>query len=198
MSKVICGITMSLDGYVAGANMTEENPFGHISPLLLHSWQFDEAEKHKEEREYLRSVAGANIMGRNMYGPAGAEYDKKWKGWWGEEPPYHAPVFVLTHRPREPVVMKGGTTFNFVTNGIESALRRAKEAAGSKPVLIAGGADTVNQYLAAGLIDELWLHIAPVIIGKGAKLFEGVTELGMEPLSCHTTKLVTHIKYKKI
>ncbi|HEX4774093.1 MAG TPA: dihydrofolate reductase family protein [Candidatus Saccharimonadales bacterium] len=198
MSKVICGITMSIDGYVAGPNMTEEKPFGDVSPLLLHRWQFDEPENNKEERAYLRSVAGAYIMGRNMYGPAGAEYDKSWKGWWGEEPPYHAPVFVLTHRPREPVVMKGGTTFNFVTDGIEVALQQAKEAAADKPVLIAGGANTVNQYLAAGLIDEFWLHIAPVTIGKGPKLFENVTDLSMEPIECRTTKLVTHIKYKKV
>jgi len=198
MSKVICGITMSIDGYVAGPNMTEEKPFGDVSPILLHRWQFDEPENNKEERAYLRSVAGANIMGRNMYGPAGAEYDKSWKGWWGEEPPYHAPVFVLTHRSREPVIMKGGTTFHFVTDGIEVALEQAREAAGDKPVLIAGGADTVNQYLAAGLIDELWLHIAPVTIGRGPKLFENVTDLRMEPIECRTTKLVTHIKYKKV
>jgi dihydrofolate reductase len=198
MSKVVCGITMSIDGYVAGLNMSEEKPFGDISPQLLHRWQFEDPENNKEERAYLRSVAGANIMGRNMYGPAGSEYDKNWKGWWGEEPPYHAPVFVLTHRPHEPVVMKGGTTFIFVTDGIESALRQAKEAAGEKPVLIAGGADTVNQYLAAGLIDELWLHIAPVTVGKGHKLFEGVTDLKMEPIDCRSTKFVTHIKYKKI
>ena len=177
--------------------MSEEKPFGDISPHLLHRWQFDEPERNKEERAYLRSVAGANIMGRNMYGPAGPEYDKNWKGWWGEEPPYHAPVFVLTHRPRKPIVMKGGTTFNFVTDGIESALQRAKKAAGDKPVLIAGGANTVNQYLAAGLIDELWLHITPVTVGQGPKLFENVTDFNMEPINCRSTKLVTHIKYKK-
>lgn len=187
---------MSLDGYVAGSNMTEDKPFGHISPMLLHRWQFEEPEKNKEERAYLSSVAGAYVMGRKMYGPIGPEYDKSWKGWWGEEPPYHAPVFVLTHKDREPVVMKGGTTFNFVTDGVESALNKAKQAAGDKPVLIAGGANTVNQYLAAGLIDELWLHIVPVIIGNGQKLFENVPDLRMEPIECRTTRLVTHIKYK--
>lgn len=189
---------MSLDGYVAGANMSEDQPFGHISPMLLHRWQFEEAENNEEEVEYLRSVAGAYIMGRNMYGPTGPAYDETWKGWWGEEPPYHAPVFVLTHKDHESFEMKGGTKFMFVTDGIESALSQAEKAAGDKPVLIAGGANTVNQYLAAGLIDELWLHITPVIVGKGPRLFENVTDLKMEPIECRTTKLVTHIKYRKL
>lgn len=198
MGKVICGVTMSIDGFIAGPNMTEDKPFGDISPRLLQAWQFDEPEKHQDERAYLRSVAGANIMGRNMFGPSGPGYDKTWKGWWGEEPPYHAPVFVLTHRPRQSIEMKGGTVFHFVTEGIEVALAEAKQAAGNKPVLIAGGANTVNQYLAAGLIDELWLHIAPVTVSKGPRLFEGVKNLRLEPVDCRTTKLVTHIRYKVI
>lgn len=196
MGKVICGVSMSIDGFIAGPNMTEDKPFGDISPRLLHSWMFNEPEKHKEEAAYLRSVAGAYIMGRNMFGPSGPDYDKSWKGWWGPEPPYHAPVFVLTHRPRQPIVMEGGTVFNFVTEGIDAALSKAKEAARDKPILIAGGANTVNQYLAAGLIDELWLHIAPVTVNEGPRLFEGVPELKLEPQDCRTTKLVTHIRYK--
>src|SRR6202030_2051533 len=140
-------ISISVDGFVAGPNLSEEKPFGDMSPLLLHKWMFDEPEKHTAEIAYQKDIAGAYVMGRNMFGPPGPQYDKSWRGWWGEEPPYHAPVFVLTHRPRDPVVMKGGTTFNFVHDGIESALRQAREAAGDKDVLIAGGANTVNQYL---------------------------------------------------
>ncbi|HVX47766.1 MAG TPA: dihydrofolate reductase family protein [Candidatus Saccharimonadales bacterium] len=198
MSKVICGIAMSVDGFVAGANETEQNPFGDIQSELLHSWMFDEREKHEAEIAYLSSVAGAYIMGWNMFAPPELEERREWKGWWGDEPPFHAPVFVLTHRKREPITMNGGTTFYFVNDGIESALRQAAESAGDKPVLIAGGANTVNQYLAAGLIDELWLHVVPVTIGKGPRLFENVTDLRMEPVELGGTKLVTHIKYRII
>jgi dihydrofolate reductase len=157
---------------------------------------FDEPEKHKAEIAYQKDIAGAYIMGRNMFGPPGSEYDKSWQGWWGEEPPYHAPVFVLTNKSRDQLVMKGGTTFHFVTDGIESAFRQAKEAAGDKDISIAGGANTVNQYLAAGLIDELWLHIVPVTFGVGLRLFEGVHDLRMEPIDHSGTKLVTHVKYR--
>lgn len=198
MSKVICGIAMSIDGFVAGQNETEQKPFGDISPELLHKWHFSEPEKHKEEIANLSSVAGAYIMDWNMFAPPELADDREWKGWWGDEPPYHAPVFVLTHRTRKPITMKGGTTFHFVTDGIETAMKLAQQAAGDKPVAIAGGANTVNQYLAAGLIDELWLHIVPVTIGKGQRLFENVHDLRMEPLEWGGTKLVTHIKYRII
>ena len=197
MSKVICGVAISVDGYVAGEGMTEKKPFGHIPTRLLHHWMFDKQERRKNKAEIAQLTdAGAFIMGRNMFGPAGPTYDKTWKGWWGEDPPYHAPVFVLTHRAHGPLVMKGGTTFNFVTDGIESALRQARKAAGNKAVAVAGGANVINQYLAAGLIDELWLHIVPVTIGKGARLFENVPGLQMELLECRGTKMVTHIKYR--
>jgi dihydrofolate reductase len=176
--------------------MTEEHPFGDMQPELLHNWQFDEAEQGKHTAE-LKSLtdAGAFIIGRNMYGPIGATYDKTWRGWWGDNPPYHAPVFVLTHREREPIEMEGGTTFYFVTDGIESALRQAREAAGDRDVAIMGGADTVNQYLAAGLIDELWLHIAPVIFGDGKRLFEDVSTQKLKVLDVHSTPVVTHVRY---
>jgi dihydrofolate reductase len=196
MNKVICGITMSVDGFVAGSNMTEEKPFGDIPPILLHRWQIEEPEKHTEEIHQLSKVAGAYIMGRNMFGPSGEAYDKSWKGWWGEEPPYHAPVFVLTHRPRTPIAMKGGTTFYFVTEGIAAAMEQAQKAAGDKPVAIAGGANTVNQFLAAGMIDEMWLHIAPCIVSSGARLFENVPRLEMELLSSEGTGLATLVKYR--
>lgn len=195
MSKVIAGIAMSIDGFVAGPNQNEQKPFGDMEEDLLHHWMFDEPEQHKAELDELLA-AGAHIMGRNMYGPAGESYDKTWKGWWGDEPPYHAPVFVLTHRAREPIPMQGGTTFHFVTEGIHKALELARQAAGDQPVAIAGGADVINQYLAARLIDELWLHVAPVTVGRGARLFDNVPDLRMEPLSVSGTKLVTHIKYR--
>lgn len=195
MSKVICGISMSIDGFVAGEGMTEEKPFGDMPDEVLHRWMFEEPEKHRAELDQVPG-AGAQIMGRNMYGPAGESYDKSWKGWWGDNPPFHVPVFVLTHRPRDPIPMEGGTTYYFVTEGIHHALELAQQAAGDKPVAIVGGANTVNQYLAAGLIDELWLHISPLTLGHGARLFENVPSLRMEPLSVGGTELVTHIKYR--
>jgi dihydrofolate reductase len=195
MSKVTCGVSMSLDGFIAGNNMTLENPFGDISPMLLTGWQFNEADENKAEKAALVS-AGAYIMGRNMFGPKNLQLDPAWKGWWGDNPPYHAPVFVLSHSAREPIEMKGGTTFYFVTDGIEPAMKQARKAAGPKDVAIAGGANTINQYLAAGLIDELWLHIAPVTIGSGQRLFKDTPGIKFKPLQVRTTDTVTHIKYQ--
>jgi dihydrofolate reductase len=194
MSKVTCGVSVSLDGFIAGENMTLEKPFGDMEPQLLHHWMFDEPEKHKAELDALTS-AGAFIMGRNMFGPKNLQQDPSWKGWWDDNPPYHAPVFVLSHTEHEPIVMEGGTTFNFVTDGIESALKQAHAAAGSKDVAISGGANVINQYLAADLIDELWLHIAPVTVGKGQRLFVDTPGLHLKPLGVRTTDVVTHIKY---
>jgi dihydrofolate reductase len=194
VGKVKCGIAVSVDNCVAGYNMTEEHPFGDMPTNWLHRWMLDEPEKHRAELDSLMDL-GAVIMGRNMFGPSGGDYDKTWRGWWGEEPPYHGPVFVLTHAPREPIEMKGGTTFYFVTDGIESALKQARAAAGERDVSIAGGAQTVNQYLAAGLIDELWLHVAPMIYGDGKRLFEGVKMTDLKILDVRPTPLVTHIKY---
>ena len=134
-------------------------------------------------------------MGSNMFGPKDRRDTPEWKGWWGDNPPYHAPVFVLSHKEREPIEMEGGTTFIFVTDGIESALSKAKEAAEKRNVKIMGGANTVNQYLAAGLIDELWLHIVPVTIGAGTRLFKEVPNLNFEPIEVSGTSTVTHIRY---
>jgi dihydrofolate reductase len=128
--------------------------------------------------------------------PRRGAWDEEWNGWWGDEPPYHAPVFVLTHHPREPLAMQGGTTFTFVTDGIESALAQAREAAGDGDVAIAGGAETVNQYLSAGLIDELRLHVAPVVLGAGERLFDGVGDISLERLDVSGTGLVTHMSYR--
>lgn len=193
--KVTCTMSMSLDNYVAGPNLTEERPFGDMETLYMHKWE----KTDKTGRDEFNS-AGAFIMGRNMYGPRGKKYDTSWKGWWGDNPPYHAPVFVLTHRAREPIEMEGGTTFYFITGGIDAALEEARKVAGKKPVSIAGGASVVNQYLAAGYIDEIWLHIFPGTVGNiahtGPRLFENIPDLRMVPISCSGTELVTHIKYR--
>ena len=194
MATVTCDLTISVDGFVAGPDQGPDDPLG-VGGERLHRWRFEEPEAHVAVIEAITS-AGAYIMGRNMFGPGRGAWDEEWKGWWGDDPPYHAPVFVLTHHPRDPVPMEGGTTFHFVTDGIESALAQARQAAGDADVAIAGGAATVNQYLAAGLIDELRLHISPVVLGVGERLFEGVGDLALEPLSATGTKLVTHVTYR--
>jgi dihydrofolate reductase len=197
MTKVSCGIAMSLDGFVAGPNQSLENPFGDGVEGRLHRWMFEEPDAHAEEIEAL-TASRAYVMGRNMFGPGRGDWDEQWKGWWGDEPPYHAPVFVLTHHPREPLTMEGGTTFFFVTDGIESALAQARTAADGGDVAIAGGAETVRQYLSAGVIDELRLHIVPVVLGAGESLFDGVGDLTLEPLEVSGTRLVTHVRYRVV
>jgi dihydrofolate reductase len=196
-SKVTSGLTISLDGFGAGINQNFEKPFGdNFDADLLDRWMFAEPEKDKHKKEIEAILdAGAFIMGSNMFGPSDRRNIPDWKGWWGDNPPYHAPVFVLSHTVREPIEMEGGTTFIFVTDGIESALSQAKEAAGNRNVKIMGGAQTINQYLAAGLIDELWVHIVPVTIGEGSRLFEGVSNLKLEPVEVSGTEVVTHIRY---
>lgn len=194
MSKVTCGVAMSIDGFIAGNNMTLEEPFGDASPQQFHSWRSAEPEKHKAEVAALTS-AGAYIMGRNMFGPKDLQSDASWKGWWDSNPPFHAPVFVLSHSKREPIIMEGGTIFTFVTDGVESAMKQAKAAAGAEDVAISGGANVINQYLAAGLIDELWLHIVPITVGSGQRLFKDTPGVKFKPLEVRTTDLVTHIRY---
>jgi len=195
--KVSSGMSMSVDGFTAGINQSFEHPFGdNFDPDLLHRWMFAEPEKQNHTKEIDAILdAGAFIMGSNMFGPKDRRHNPEWKGWWGDNPPYHAPVFVLSRTKRAPIEMEGGTTFFFVTDGIESALSQAKAAAGDRGVKIMGGANTVNQYLAAGLIDELWLHIVPVTIGAGTRLFEGVPPLNLEPIEVSGTSAVTHIRY---
>jgi dihydrofolate reductase len=196
MGKVTCGISTSVDGFVAGPNQSLEKPLGEgMEDERVHRWMFEQPDANAPEIAAL-TAAGAFVMGRNMFGPGRGEWDLDWRGWWGDDPPYHAPVFVLTHHPREPLPMDGGTTFHFVTDGIESALEQARAAAGDRDVAIAGGAATVNSYLAAGLIDELWVHVAPVTIGAGERLFDGVGTLTLEPISSRGTDLVTHTLYR--
>lgn len=194
-SKVVCDISISADGYAAGPGQTADKPFGDGPVDRLHAWMFDTPGENKAEIDQITSV-GAFVMGRNMFGPVRGEWDLGWRGWWGEDPPYHAPVFVLTHHPREPLTMQGGTTFTFVIDGIGSALDQARKAAGDRDVAIAGGAATINQYLAAGLIDELRTHIAPATLGAGERLFDGVPPLHLELLTVRGASLVTHISYR--
>ena len=198
MSIVTCGIGVSLDGFAAGPHQSLEHPMGDIPKGILHRWMSEEDDGNTRKVEMLEYLVDADafIMGTNMFVPPDKRDDPDWKGWWDDNPPYHAPVFVLCREPRESIVMEGGTTFHFVADGIESAYKQAEAAAGDGKISIAGGANTVNQYLAAGLIDELWLHIAPVTLGNGARLFEGVPNLKLEPLEVSGTKLATHIRYQ--
>jgi dihydrofolate reductase len=196
MAKVTCDISVSVDGFAAGVNQRLEEPLGDGAERL-HRWMFEQPEANADAIEQITS-AGAYIMGRNMFGPGRGAWDHTWTGWWGEDPPYHAPVFVLTHHPREPLEMRGGTIFTFVTEGIEAALAHARAAAGDADVAIAGGAATVNQYLAARLLDELRLHVAPVILGAGERLFDGVPDVALEPLAVAGNELVTHLNYRVV
>ncbi|MTD58364.1 dihydrofolate reductase family protein [Amycolatopsis pithecellobii] len=194
MSEVVCDITISLDGYAAGPEQSREDPLGKGGEGL-HTWMFETPEENRAELDGILS-AGAYIMGRNMFGPIRGEWDVDWTGWWGDEPPYHGPVFVLTHYPREPLTMAGGTTFTFVTDGIESALDQARDAAGEANVAIAGGPSTVDQYLSAGLLDELRLHVTPILLGGGERLFARVPALRLRPTSARSASLVTHAVYR--
>lgn len=195
MTRVTAAISVSADGYVAGPNLSADEPFGDGPVDRLHRWMFETPDENAAEIAELTG-ADAYIMGRNMFGPVRGEWDLSWTGWWGDDPPYHKPVFVLTHHERAELPMAGGTTFHFVTGGIDEALKRAGEAAGDGHVAIAGGASTVNQFLAAGLIDELTLQVTPVTLGAGQRLFEGVPPLALEQVSSRAASLVTHIRYR--
>ena len=208
MSYVKSQISISLDGYVAGPNQTQDDPLGEGGERL-HEWAFateswrehhgrggGERNADSDVVDQVTAGIGAYIMGRNMFGGGPAPWDAEWKGWWGDDPPFHTPVYVLTHHPREPLEMKGGTTFHFVTDGIESALEQARAAAGDADVQVAGGASAVQQYLAAGLLDELYLHIAPVLLGGGARLLENVGDPKLEPVEVVASPRVTHVRYR--
>ncbi|HET7471275.1 MAG TPA: dihydrofolate reductase family protein [Gemmatimonadales bacterium] len=213
MSRLRFGISVSLDGYVAGPEQTIEQPLG-IGGEALHEWVFPLAawrkphglaggEVNDSTPVMERSLAnvGATIMGRNMFGggPGPWNTEQPWIGWWKDHPPFHHPVFVLTHHRRDPLPLKGGTTFHFVTGGIEDALDRAREAANGKDVWLSGGAETANEYLRAGLVDEMQLHLVPLLLGGGARLFEGVgTDMaGLRPVRTTATAKVTHLEFAR-
>jgi dihydrofolate reductase len=214
MSELRCHISISLDGFVAGPNQSEENPLGeggerlHDWVVPLAAWRGSHAKQGGEVNpstpvfEEAIENLGAGVMGRNMFGPIGGGPwgDEQWTGWWGDEPPYHYPVFILTHHPRESVEMKGGTTFHFVTDGIESALNQAKAAAGGKDVMLWGGAQVAQQYLAAGLLDVLELHVVPVVLGDGARLFDNLrdADVQLEQVRAVEAPGVTHLKYRSV
>jgi len=210
MSRVTCQISASLDGFVAGPNQSLENPLGEGGERL-HEWAIAtdawrarhrrEGGEHNADAEVVADVTqnvGAYIMGRKMFGGGDGPHDESWRGWWGEDPPFHVPVFVLTHHAREPLPMEGGTTFTFVTDGIESALEQARAAAGERDVQIAGGATAVQQYLAAGLLDELYLHTVPVILGAGERLLDGVGDPALEIVDVVNGPGATHVKYRVV
>ncbi len=212
MSKLKLQISMSLDGYVAGPNQSEELGLGEGGEQL-HEWAVALAawrESHDMEggEANASSVlideildAGAFVMGRNMFGPHRGPWEEHpWSGWWGDDPPFHKPVFVLTHHPREPLELQGGTTFYFVTEGIQSALERAKDAAGDRDVALAGGAQVAQQYLKAGLLDELTLNVVPVLLGGGERLLD---DLGGSPPKLERTRVIegpgaTHQTYRVV
>jgi dihydrofolate reductase len=211
MSKVRAHISASLDGYVAGPNQSHENPLGeggeslHDWMLELKAWREPHGQEGGAENvsseifEEERANVGAEIMGRGKFGPpdGGPWGDQPWRGWWGEDPPFHMPVFVLTHHERQPLTLTD-TTFTFVTDGIESALDQAKEAARGKDVFLGGGAELINEYLAAGLVDEIELHVVPLIFGSGSRLFESVPNLQLEQLRAVEAPGVTHLKYRVV
>jgi dihydrofolate reductase len=197
MTPTTCHMSISLDGFVAGPDQSRENPLG-VGGRELHHWHLDEPLNEADVRaqNMLMRRRGAYVMGRNMFGPIRGPWDGEWRGWWGDEPPYHAPVFVLTHHPHEPIEMSGGTTFHFVTEGFDAAFERATAAAGGLGVDIAGGASTVRQALAAGVVDELMIDIAPVLLGSGERLFDGMEDPGFEPLEVIHSPRATHVRYR--
>ena len=205
-------LAVSLDGFVAGPDQSEENPLG-VGGLELHQWVFPlEVWRRQQGQEGGEVNASTPVVEeaqsqrrRDRDGPEDVRGRARplargslWNGWWGEDPPFHTPVFVLTHHPREPLEMAGGTTFVFVTDGIESALEQAKQAAGDRDVLARRGANVVQQYLAAGLVDEFELHIVPVLLGDGERLFEDVGDLQVEQVRAVEAPGVTHIKYRVV
>jgi dihydrofolate reductase len=213
MSKLRLKISMSLDGFVAGPNQSVDNPLG-IGGMRLHEWAFALAiwrDEHDMQggvvnestpvvEESLANI-GATVMGRNMFGGHPGSWDtmSPWTGWWGANPPFHHPVFVLTHHAREPLTLEGGTTFTFVTDGIESALAQARRAAGGKDVSLAGGASAAQQYLVAGLVDEMEISLVPTLLGSGERLFDGVGDdlHGLTLVRTVATPAVTHLKFAR-
>jgi dihydrofolate reductase len=212
VSKVRLKISMSLDGFVAGPNQSVDHPLG-LGGIRLHEWVFpltawramhglqggEITESSRVVEESLANI-GATVMGRNMFGghPGSWNANKPWNGWWGVNPPFHHPVFVLTHHAREPLELEGGTSFTFVTDGIEAALEQARRAGGGEDVSLAGGANTAQQYLAAGLVDEMEINLVPALLGSGERLFDGIEDLGgLELVRTVGASNVTHLKFAR-
>ncbi|KXK59384.1 deaminase [Micromonospora rosaria] len=208
MSKVICQLSISLDGFVAGPDQSRTHPLGRGGEQL-HTWahRLENWRSRQGLTGGVRTVSadvlddvtegvGAYVMGRRMFGDGPGPWDESWTGWWGEDPPFRAPVYVLSHHPRAPLPMRGGTEFRFVTDGIDSALRQAREAAGDRDVAVAGGAETARQYLAAALLDELHLHLVPVLLGAGERLLVNVGRPALEQDRVVVGDQVTHLRYR--
>jgi dihydrofolate reductase len=210
MTKLVTDLSVSLDGYVAGPSPSLEQPLGeggerlHEWALALESWRRPHGleggvtNASSAVVEEMVAGGGAFLMGRRMFsgGEGPWEDDPKANGWWGEEPPFHAPVFVLTHHEREPLELQGGTTFTFVTEGIEAAHELARQAAGEKDVVVAGGASLVQQYLAAGLLDELNVDLVPILLGGGTRLLDGPSGIELECVRVVGSEGVTHLRYR--
>jgi dihydrofolate reductase len=203
MTRTNLSMSISADGYVAGPNQSKDHPLG-VGGRALHEWHLGPTKDHRANLQVISDMMdgiGATIMGRNMFGPIRGEWgNSDWKGWWGEVPPYRCPVFVLTHHAREKIEMEGGTTFHFVTDGIESAYAQAKAAAGDQAISIGGGASCARQAIAAGLVDEIDLQVNPVILGSGERLFDGF-EAGkpkLELVRVLQAPGVAHLRYRVI
>jgi dihydrofolate reductase len=212
MGKVRFQIAVSLDGFVAGQDQSVDNPLG-VGGEALHEWVIEleawrkphgleggEVNASSGVMDEVQANVGAVVMGRKMFGggPGPWDADEPWKGWWGDDPPFHTPVYVLTHHAREPLEMLGGTTFTFVPEGVDRAMKLAREAAGQKDVLLGGGASTLQQFLAAGLVDEFYLHIVPILLGSGERLLENVGALRLDQVSAIEGNGVAHIKYRVV
>jgi dihydrofolate reductase len=198
MTNTTCHMSISLDGFVAGPDQSRDNPLGKRG-REVHGWHLGDERANDADQTatgWLMRPRGAYVMGRNMFGPVRGDWDEEWRGWWGPEPPYHAPVFVLTHHPHDPIEMEGGTTFHFV-EGFNAAYGQACAMAGDAGVDIAGGASTVRQALTAGVIDELTLDVVPVLLESGERMFDGVESFGFEPVEVLHSPLATHIRYRR-
>lgn len=203
VTRTNLSMSISADGYVAGPDQSEDHPLG-VGGIQLHQWHLGDSKDHPVNQQVVADMMdgmGATIMGRNMFGPVRGEWgESDWQGWWGPEPPYHCPVFVLTHHSHDPIEMEGGTTFHFVTDGIESAYAKAQGAAGGRDISIAGGASCARQAIAAGIVDEIDLQVSPVILGSGERLFDGF-EAGAPALELARVLEapgVAHLRYRVV
>lgn len=213
MSKLRFRISMSLDGYIAGPDQSVENPLG-VGGMRLHEWVVPLAVWRKAHGqsggvdnpssrvvEEANTNVGATIMGRNMFGghPGPWRRENPWNGWWGNDPPFHHPVFVLTHHPRPPLALQSGTTFHFVTEGVDAALEQARQAAGAKDIVLAGGASAARQYLGGGHVDEMLISLVPILLGDGERLFDGLGDdlHGLSLAETIPTPEVTHLRFRK-